>query len=81
VRPAHRGDGSAARRVFAGAGAFTGLEWSPDGRWLLVAWRDADQWLFLRSAGVRAVRGVSDISRQFGGAFPALGGWCCATGS
>jgi hypothetical protein len=68
-------DASAARRVFAGAGALTDLAWSPDGRWLLVAWRDADQWLFFRSAGVRAVKAVAGIGEQFGGGFPALEGW------
>jgi outer membrane protein assembly factor BamB len=73
-------DGSAARRLFSGRGSFTGLAWSPDGRWLLVPWRDADQWLFFRATGVHAIRGVADIARQFGG-FPALGGWCCANGS
>jgi hypothetical protein len=72
-------DGSAARRVFSGAGRFTDVEWSPDGRWLLLAWRDADQWVFLRSAGVRRLEAVSAISRQFRSRrFPALGGWCCA---
>jgi putative pyrroloquinoline-quinone binding quinoprotein len=75
-----RPDGSRAQRVFSGRGAFTGLEWSPDGRWLLVAWREANQWLFFRSAGVRAVHGVSGISAQFDGGFPVLGGWCCGTG-
>lgn len=67
-----------ARRVFSGQGTFTGLEWSPNGRWLLVAWPEADQWLFLRSAGIRAVRGVSQVSAQFEGSFPVLEGWCCA---
>jgi dipeptidyl aminopeptidase/acylaminoacyl peptidase len=73
-------DASAPQRLFAGHGTFSGVVWSPDGRWLLVAWPDADQWLFFRSAGVHAVRAVSGISRQFG-SFPALGGWCCVTGS
>jgi WD domain, G-beta repeat len=76
--PTLRPDGSAARRVFSGRGSFSGLAWSPDGRWLLVGWPDADQWLFFRAAGVHAIRGVSDIARQFGG-FPAVEGWCCAS--
>lgn len=68
-------DGS---RVFAGSGAFTGLEWSPDGRWLIVAWRDADQLIFIRSAGVRKIEAVSNVSGQFDSeAFPSLAGWCC----
>lgn len=67
------------RRIFAGAGRFDNLAWSPDGRWLLVAWRDADQWVFLRSAGVRRLEAVSSISQQFRSrSFPALGGWCCS---
>jgi hypothetical protein len=79
VVPRLRPDGSAARRVFSGAGRFTDVEWSPDGRWLLLAWRDADQWVFLRSAGVHRLEAVSAISRQFRSrGFPALGGWCCA---
>jgi hypothetical protein len=72
-------DGSAARRIFTGRGSLAGLSWSPDGRWLLVGWRDADQWLFFRAAGVHAIRGVSDIARQFGG-FPMLEAWCCPSG-
>jgi hypothetical protein len=71
------------RRVFLGVGRISSLAWSPNGRWLLLAWRDADQWLFIRSAAVRRVQAVSNISRQFNpGArrepvFPDLGGWCC----
>ena len=65
-------------RVLAGAGRFSGVEWSPDGRWLLVAWKNADQWVFIRSARVRRINAVSRISRQFeSDRFPSLGGWCC----
>jgi len=72
------------RRLFAGQGSFTDLSWSPDGRWLLVAWREANQWLFVRSTRVKKVDAVSNIARQFepGGngsaAFPTVVGWCCA---
>ena len=74
-----------ARRVFAGAGRLTELAWSPDGRWLLVSWPDADQLLFLRLPGVRNVVAVSDIRREFdpGGAgrtaSPRVAGWIAAT--
>jgi hypothetical protein len=61
-------------RLFAGTGAFTGVAWSADGRWLLVPWRDADQWVFLRVAGARRIRAVSNVSRQFGG-FPRIATW------
>ena len=71
------------RRVFAGPGRFTGINWSPDGEWLLLAWQDADQWLFIRPRDEKP-RAVSNIARQFapdesGAAqFPRLGGWCCS---
>jgi hypothetical protein len=71
------------RRAFAGVGRFTSLRWSPDGRWLLVSWRDADQWLFLRSAPARRLVAVSNIGRAFEpdragvARFPRAGGWCC----
>ncbi|MGH3105159.1 MAG: hypothetical protein ACRDN6_13790 [Gaiellaceae bacterium] len=68
-----------ARRIFAGSGRFTDVVWSPDGRWLVLGWRDADQWLFIRSAGVHEIEAVSAISAQFrSAAFPSLRGWCCA---
>jgi dipeptidyl aminopeptidase/acylaminoacyl peptidase len=73
-----------ARSAFGpAAGRFAGVRWSPDGRWLLVTWRDADQWLFLRSAPARRVLAVSSIGRAFepdrrGAArFPVAGTWCC----
>jgi hypothetical protein len=68
------------RRLFAATGTFTGLEWSPDGRWLLLAWPDADQWLFVRVGDKRKVLPVARVAEQFSqsGVFPALGGWCCA---
>jgi WD40 repeat protein len=68
------------RRLFAATGSFTGLEWSPDGRWLLLAWPDADQWLFVGTGGKRKVLPVARVAEQFSqtGVFPALGGWCCA---
>jgi hypothetical protein len=62
------------------SGGFSGLEWSPDGRWLLLAWRDANQWLFVRDG---RVKGVDNIAQAFAGGpgpafFPTLGGWCCS---
>ncbi len=66
------------------SGEFSGVDWSPDGRWLLIAWRDADQWLFVSSADPRRLMAVSNIARAFaaGGsgpvAFPQLRGWCCS---
>lgn len=70
-------DSSAARRVFAGAGAFDGLAWSPDGRWLLVAWRDANQWVFVRTGATPRIDAVANVSAQFEDSFPRIEGWCC----
>jgi WD40 repeat protein len=75
--------GSAARPLFSGPGAFAGVDWSPDGHWLLLAWRDADQWLFLQPAHPRRIVAVSNISSQFDPGTrrsppsPAVAGWCC----
>jgi dipeptidyl aminopeptidase/acylaminoacyl peptidase len=70
---------AAPRRVFAGAGAFSGLSWSPDGRWLLIGWQTADQWVFVRVAGPRRIEAVSNVSAQFRSrGFPTIAGWCCA---
>jgi hypothetical protein len=65
------------RPVFNGFGRFSDVVWSPDGRWLLLAWKGPDQWLFIRS-GVREVEAVRSISAQFRSrTFPRLEGWCC----
>jgi hypothetical protein len=62
--------------VFSGAGRLDDLAWSPDGAWLLVSWPNADQWLFIGSAGIRRLRAYSGITRQFGmGSFPIVVGW------
>lgn len=69
---------------FSGVGRFTKLTWSPDRRWLLVSWPDADQWVFLeKPGGVRGIEAVGGITAEFdpgaaGGAFPLVEGWCCA---
>ncbi len=78
----HRGEESevllGSRVLFRGAGDLRELEWSPDGRWLLVTWPTADQWVFLHADG-RGIRAVSNISEQFhSGSFPRIDGWCCA---
>jgi hypothetical protein len=47
---------------------------SPDGRWLLVTWPEADQWLFVRVAPGHRVTAVGNIAEQLGGGF-AVDGW------
>jgi hypothetical protein len=74
-----------ARRLLADPGTFTDLSWSPDGHWLLVAWRDADAWLFMRPEHAADVETAGGITRQFSpgsqpigtSAFPRPVGWCC----
>ena len=64
--------------LFSGAGTLSGLTWSPDGRWLLVGWPAADQWVFLRADG-RSIRAVANVSAQFRShTFPRVEGWCCS---
>jgi tricorn protease len=53
------------------------FDWSPDGKWVLVAWEDANQWVFLRMARVRNIQAVNSVTEQFGRGFPSPAGWCC----
>ena len=55
-----------------------GSAWSRDGRRLLLAWRDADQWLLLGPGG-RVRRALHGVSGELGaaGGFPRVAGWCC----
>jgi hypothetical protein len=76
LAPRIRPDGTAATSVFGGAGAFGGVDWSPDGRWLLLDWDSADQWLFIRSESVKAVTAVSNVRASFG-PDTNVAGWCC----
>ena len=74
----HSGDSRSgvARSLFRGTGRFEELAWSPDGRWLLVSWEDADQWVLIRAAGSRRLEAVASISQQFRSpTFPVVGGW------
>jgi hypothetical protein len=65
------------RVAFRTTGVLEGLTASPDGRWLLVGWPAADQWLFLRVEG-SSLRAVANVSEQFRSAsFPHVDGWCC----
>lgn len=76
------GSASAPLKVaFSGSG-IRDLAWSPNGRWLLVGWPAADQWVFIRVAPNPRIVAVSRIAQQFGsglarGRFPTLDGWCC----
>jgi dipeptidyl aminopeptidase/acylaminoacyl peptidase len=77
------GNGSP-RHVLSRPGRITDPTWSPNGEWLLVARRGADEWLFVHPSRSVEVEAVGNISRQFApGAtrdplFPRVSGWCCA---
>jgi hypothetical protein len=62
------------RAMFAGTGVFDEITPSPDGRRLVVEWRTADQWVFVRVDGRRAIRAFSGIAGQFRGK-PVIAGW------
>jgi hypothetical protein len=66
--------------LFTGPGSFSDLAWAPEGRRLLVAWPEANQWLLV---GGERPRAFARVSRQFdpgasGTGFPRLAGWCCS---
>ena len=69
--------------VFQGPGRLQDLLRSPDGRWLLAGWPEADQLPFLRLGPGPRIRAVDDVRREFdpgrppSGEFPSLAGWCC----
>jgi hypothetical protein len=69
--------------IFPGAGLGQ-LAWSPNGRWLLITWPAADEWIFVRTTVGRGRRllAVSRIAQQFAPGrqprgYPQLDGWCC----
>jgi hypothetical protein len=70
------------RVLFAGPGTFAPPSWSPDGRWLLLPWRSADQWLFLNpGSGTAKLHAVANVAAQFSpgqataAPFPSVAGW------
>lgn len=77
-------DGTSQRLLFTAFGLLSSFDWSPDGRRLLIAWPDADQWVFIPAEGRGRVRAIGGISREFapGGTgsavFPLIDGWCCS---
>jgi hypothetical protein len=64
------------RTYFSGTGVFHQVASSPDGRWLLVTWPTANQWVFVR-VSPRKIVGVARITQQFGRS-AHVAGWCCS---
>ena len=80
------GDGETTSRVlFSAPGILTGPTWSPDGRWILVGWPEADGWLFIEAEGRNRVVAFDAIGEQFDpggtgtGGFPRVAGWALGT--
>jgi hypothetical protein len=72
------------RLLFAGAGQIGAATWSPDGRWLLLGWPTADEFLFVRTDGPPLVQAVLRVAQDFhpravaATAAPVPAGWCCS---
>ena len=76
-----RRDGGGRQVLFSARGRLTGPTWSPDARWLLVGWPEADQWLFTRAERPHRIVAIDNISAEFdpggdgSGPFPRPLGW------
>lgn len=74
-------EGGGASILFSARSRLTGPTWSPDGRWLLIGWPAADQWLFIDTTRPRRVVPFGRISEQFASgadgraSFPSVEGW------
>jgi hypothetical protein len=72
------------RLLFAAAGRLGGVTWSPDGRWLLVGWPSADEFLFVRTSGPARVEAAPGVAEEFDprsvgpAGDPRPAGWCCS---
>lgn len=70
------GDVSLGKRVLFHAAGLRQIVSSPDGRWLLLTWPAANQWVFVRVSAPHTIRAYSGITRQFeAGSFPVVSGW------
>jgi hypothetical protein len=73
--------GTNPRTLLSVPGSLWQVEWSPDGKRLLVAWPGANQWLLL-PLGRGKGNAIANISRAIAPSgrptsFPELEGWCC----
>jgi hypothetical protein len=72
-------DAGALRRLLGPAAELGSPVRSPDGRWLAAGWPEADQLVFVRTAGREQILAISNVSAQFRSrSFPTISGWCCA---
>ena len=72
----------ASRKIFTGQG-LSQVAWSPDGRWLIISWPAANQWIFTRATGRPRIEAISRVTQQLpggkAGAYPHIDGWCCTS--
>jgi hypothetical protein len=73
--------GQGPRTLLSVPGSLGQVEWSPDGKRLLIAWPGANQWLFL-PLGRGKGHAIADISKAISPdgrphSFPRVEGWCC----
>lgn len=62
--------------IFHVVGALEQVVPSPDGRWVLLTSRVANQWILVRLGGAHAIRAFSGVEQQFGTTtFPTVAGW------
>jgi hypothetical protein len=69
-----------AKLLFAGPGDFRDVTWSPNGRWLLIDWPTANQWLFVSGSHVQAVGNITQEFHRRDNVRPMLeiaNRWCC----
>jgi hypothetical protein len=58
-------EGGRERLRFAGSGRLGDVTWSPDGKWLLVPWPDADQFLFFPVSTGGELQAAPGVAREF----------------
>jgi hypothetical protein len=64
-------------RVLLVGSALGGLLFSPDGRWLLVAWNELDSWMFFTTTTPTRARQITRVAAHFGSAEAVATAWCC----
>lgn len=57
--------GGGTRDLFFARSRLVGPTWSPDGRWILIGWPAADQWLFVDPKDPKNVLAFGRIAEQF----------------
>jgi len=71
-----RDDRAAVRRVLGASATLDTPVRSPDGLWLAAGWPEADQLVFVRTAGGEQIQAISNVSAQFRSrSFPTISGW------